>query len=83
MNTGYFWRPLTDGWKLPEIVLAAEFNPISMIGIGNVEIQNGLPYIGGFLQYKTTTIDCHFNSFVWRYFWDEYFSMFKKKKAQI
>jgi hypothetical protein len=32
MNTGYFWRPLTDGWKLPEIVLAAEFNPISMMG---------------------------------------------------
>ncbi len=27
MNTGYFWRPLTDGWKLPEMVLAAEFNP--------------------------------------------------------
>ncbi len=32
MNKGYFWRPLTDGWKLPEIVLAAEFNPISMMG---------------------------------------------------
>ncbi len=30
---GLFQGPLTGGWKLPEIVLAAESNPISMMGI--------------------------------------------------
>ena len=62
--SGDHWQ-MDENWQDGSSV---EGNRILMMEIWNAEIENGLKYIGGFVNIKTTTIDNCFIGFVWRHY---------------